>query len=198
MQDCIWYDKYSSIDFINSDITFVEDSPGSDIVTIAGCTYPVITYRDLIINPGDYGHISAFNIGYKQRMSGLNLNWLNSYSKSYIRFDDIDMGCGVRINWDTYIDGRTFIGNFVKLNAFVFVGHDSYIGDYSYISQHVVLDNSVTVGSRCYIFENSTLLPGVEVGDNTTIGAGSVVTKDIPEGVIAYGNPCKVVRECLI
>jgi acetyltransferase-like isoleucine patch superfamily enzyme len=50
------------------------------------------------------------------------------------------------------------------------------------------------VGEGCCIFENSTLLPGVNIGNNTIIGAGSVVTKDIPAGVIAYGNPCKVVR----
>ena len=39
------------------------------------------------------------------------------------------------------------------------------------------------------------ILPGVTVGDNTVIGAGSVVTKDIPSGVVAVGNPCRVLRE---
>jgi galactoside O-acetyltransferase len=38
-------------------------------------------------------------------------------------------------------------------------------------------------------------MPGVTIGDNTVIGAGSVVTKDIPSGVVAVGNPCKVMRE---
>ena len=39
-----------------------------------------------------------------------------------------------------------------------------------------------------------TILPGVTIGSNTVIGAGSVVTKDIPSGVVAVGNPCKVLR----
>ena len=39
------------------------------------------------------------------------------------------------------------------------------------------------------------MLPGVTIGSNTIIGAGSVVNKNIPEGVIAAGNPCKVIRE---
>jgi galactoside O-acetyltransferase len=39
------------------------------------------------------------------------------------------------------------------------------------------------------------ILPGVSIGDGSIIGAGSVVTKDIPENVIAVGNPCKVLRE---
>lgn len=40
-----------------------------------------------------------------------------------------------------------------------------------------------------------TALPGVAIGDNTVIGAGSVVTRDIPSGVVAVGNPCRVLRE---
>lgn len=38
-------------------------------------------------------------------------------------------------------------------------------------------------------------MPGVTIGDNTVIGAGSIVTKDIPAGVVAVGNPCRVMRE---
>lgn len=39
------------------------------------------------------------------------------------------------------------------------------------------------------------ILPGVKIGHNVVIGAGSVVTRDIPDNVIAYGNPCRVIRE---
>lgn len=42
---------------------------------------------------------------------------------------------------------------------------------------------------------NCCILPGVTIGDNTIIGAGSIVTKDIPENVIAAGNPCRIIRE---
>lgn len=38
-------------------------------------------------------------------------------------------------------------------------------------------------------------MPGVTIGDNVVIGSGSIVTKDIPSNVIAYGNPCRVIRE---
>jgi acetyltransferase-like isoleucine patch superfamily enzyme len=41
---------------------------------------------------------------------------------------------------------------------------------------------------------NVSLLPGVSIGDNSIIGAGSVITKDIPENVVAAGNPCQVIR----
>lgn len=51
------------------------------------------------------------------------------------------------------------------------------------------IGNNVWVGAGCII------LPGVTIGDNTVIGAGSVVTKDIPAGVVAVGNPCRILRE---
>lgn len=54
---------------------------------------------------------------------------------------------------------------------------------------------SVTIGNDVWIGSGSIILPGVTIGSGTTIGAGSVVTKDIPPNVLAYGVPCKVVRE---
>ena len=53
----------------------------------------------------------------------------------------------------------------------------------------------VTIGDNVWIGGNTVILPGVHIGSNTVIGAGSVVTKDIPDWVIAAGNPCKVIRE---
>ncbi|UVI33646.1 sugar O-acetyltransferase [Paenibacillus spongiae] len=53
----------------------------------------------------------------------------------------------------------------------------------------------ITVGNNVWIGGGVSVLPGVTIGDNTIIGAGSVVTKDIPSGVIAAGNPCRVIRE---
>ncbi len=53
----------------------------------------------------------------------------------------------------------------------------------------------VTIGDNVWIGGNTVILPGVHIGSNTVIGAGSVVTKDIPDWVIAAGNPCKVIRK---
>lgn len=53
----------------------------------------------------------------------------------------------------------------------------------------------VTVGDNVWIGGNTVILPGVHIGSNTVIGAGSVVTKDIPDWVVAGGNPCKVIRQ---
>ena len=52
----------------------------------------------------------------------------------------------------------------------------------------------IRVGSNVWIGGSTGVVPGVTVGSNVVIGAGSVVTKDIPDHVVACGNPCRVVR----
>ena len=53
----------------------------------------------------------------------------------------------------------------------------------------------VEIGSDVWVGGGALILPGVRVGSRTIIGAGSVVTRDIPDGVLAAGNPCRVIRE---
>ena len=52
----------------------------------------------------------------------------------------------------------------------------------------------IHIGSRVWIGGGTIVRPGMTIGDDTTIGAGSVVTKPIPAGVVAAGNPCRVIR----
>ena len=52
----------------------------------------------------------------------------------------------------------------------------------------------VRIGEDCWLGAGVIVLPGVTIGRGSVIGAGSVVTKDIPENVVAFGNPCRVVR----
>ena len=53
----------------------------------------------------------------------------------------------------------------------------------------------IQIGNNVWIGADVSILPGVKIGDNSVIGAGSVVTKDIPAGVLAFGNPCKIIRK---
>jgi len=73
-------------------------------------------------------------------------------------------------------------------NMIITSTHDLY--DFS-----VVIGKPVTIGDNVWITSNVTILPGVTIGSNSVIGAGSVVTKDIPSGVFAAGNPCKVIKK---
>ncbi len=53
----------------------------------------------------------------------------------------------------------------------------------------------ITVGNNVWFGASVTVLPGVHIGNNAVIGAGSVVNRDIPDGVVAVGNPCRVLRK---
>jgi galactoside O-acetyltransferase len=76
---------------------------------------------------------------------------------------------------------RFFGGELVDIVfSLVMVGRDEY---------------PITVGNNVWIGAQVVVLPGVTIGDEVVIGAGSVVNKDIPSGVIAAGNPCKVIRK---
>ena len=57
------------------------------------------------------------------------------------------------------------------------------------------LGNAIDIGDEVWIGGGAIVCPGVRIGARSVIGAGSVVTKDIPEGVVAVGNPCRVLRE---
>jgi acetyltransferase-like isoleucine patch superfamily enzyme len=88
------------------------------------------------------------------------------------------------------------IGAFTMIGAGVCIsgvnhGMDPEAGPYRFQPPRCL---PVTIGSNVWIGMNSTILPGVSIGDNTVIGAGSVVTRSIPAGVVAYGSPCRVIR----
>lgn len=61
-------------------------------------------------------------------------------------------------------------------------------------SQGLEFAKPIRIGNHVWIGANVSALPGVTIGDNTIIGAGSVVNRDIPSGVVAAGNPCRVIR----
>ena len=61
-------------------------------------------------------------------------------------------------------------------------------------SQGLEFAKPIRIGNHVWIGANVSVLPGVTIGDNTIIGAGSVVNRDIPSGVVAAGNPCRVIR----
>jgi maltose O-acetyltransferase len=62
------------------------------------------------------------------------------------------------------------------------------------LRRHKEYAKPITIGSDVWIGGGAIIGPGVTIGDRTVIGAGSVVMRDIPAGVVAYGNPCRVVR----
>ncbi len=130
-------------------------------------------------------------------------------------FAEIGPGCYIEpplhANW---------AGKFVHLGRSVYVNFNLtlvddtaiYIGDYTMIGPNVTIATGthpilpalrenfyqfnmpVRIGRNCWLGAGTIILPGVTIGDNVVVGAGSVVTHDLPDNVVAVGNPCRVLR----
>lgn len=108
------------------------------------------------------------------------------------------LGRGVLINSKVSIAAHTTIGDFVSINRHVSIGHHTNIGDYCSINPGVNIAGNVTIGEGTTIGMGTNILHTVKIGKNSIIGSGSVVTKDIPDNVVAYGSPCKIIRDNVI
>lgn len=107
----------------------------------------------------------------------------------------VNLKHGIIIDALCVISSQTSIGFGVSLKRSASVGHHCTIGDYVEINPGVTISGSVTIGVGTLIGSGASVMDRVTIGSNTVIGMGSVVTKDIPDNVVAYGNPCNVVRE---
>ena len=107
------------------------------------------------------------------------------------------------------IGPRTYInrGTMIDADALIEIGEQTMIGPFCYITDHdhsfaagtapaagPLISAPTHIGARCWIGAHVTILKGVTVGDGSVVGAGSVVTGSLPPGVVAVGNPARVVR----
>lgn len=105
------------------------------------------------------------------------------------------IGKGVLVECGCLVTPSPTIGDNVVVNTGSQVNHDNIVGNHVYIASGVILSGGVTIEENTLLDDGVVVTLGRKVGKNCIIGAGGIVTKDIPDGVVAYGNPCKVVRE---
>ena len=131
-------------------------------------------------------------------------------------FAEIGEGCYIEPPLHANWGGRhVHFGKGVYANFGLTLVDDThiYVGDYTLIGPNVVIATAghpiepglreqayqynipVRIGRNCWLGAGVIIVPGVTIGDNVVIGAGSVVTKDIPDNVVAVGNPCRVLRQ---
>ena len=131
-------------------------------------------------------------------------------------FAEVGEGCYVEspfhANWGGH---HVHLGKNVYINMGAKMVDDThiYIGDGTMLGPNVVIATaghpidprlrgkglqynlSVRIGKNCWLGAGVIVMPGVTIGDDAVIGAGSVVTRDIPSGVVAVGNPCRILRK---
>ena len=101
---------------------------------------------------------------------------------------------GVFIAANAIIAASAIIESGCIINHAAIIDHDCSVGEYSHIAPNATLGGGVSTGRRCLVGSGAIILPNITVGDYAVIGAGSVVTKDVPKGVIMAGNPAREIN----
>ena len=175
--------------------------------------------KGLIYNPGDEKIISE-QLQYQDKLWEFNQLKPSQYSEKIKYMKEMFAECGdncyielpFRANWgghhvhfgdNVYAnfnltlvdDGHIYVGDQVMFGPNVTVATAGHPIDPKLRGRGLQFNKDVHIGANSWIGAGAIIMPGVTIGKNVVIGAGSIVTKDIPDNVIAVGNPCKVLRE---
>ena len=115
--------------------------------------------------------------------------------------EDSSVGRGTAIGTGTQLDGRVSIGDDCSIQSLVYLPGMTEVGSRVFIGPHAVVTNDkyppsrrlvgVKIGNGCIVGANSVLVAPITLGDGSMIAAGSIVTKDVPRGVVVKGAPAK-------
>lgn len=141
---------------------------------------------------------------YIKKMVSKMLYGPKSDSESYIKYlrkngCDIGEGCYFYSPRTTVVDIRTdwiTIGKYTKITSgVVILAHDYSPSVLVHTHNEILLEGGkhTSIGDNCFIGVNAIILPGRHIGDNCIIGTGAVVTTDIPDNMVAVGNPAKII-----
>ena len=189
-------DKYDVIGFLDSNDSRIGDFfEGKKILG----NYQKEDLRKLSENIGTNKFFIGFgNMKYRKKVFEyfINNGWeaVNIIHPNAVISKKAKLGRGILIECGCLITPNPIIGDNVVINTGSQVNHDNIIENHVYIASGVVLSGGIKIGENTLLDDGVIITLGCSVGENSLIGAGGVVTKNIPAGVVAYGNPCKVIR----
>ena len=115
---------------------------------------------------------------------------------AYVNSDAI-LEEGVIVFVGATISSTVRLGKCTAVLTYGLVGHDAVIGDFCQISAMALVNGHVKIGDKCFIGGSVCVRDEITIGENSIISMGACVLKDVPEGVIAMGNPARVIQKNL-
>lgn len=138
-----------------------------------------------------FGNCSArLRLAEHVKLKGFQL--VSAIHPSAIIAKDASIKQGVVVAAGAVINSECKIGENVIINTSSSVDHECIIGDGAHICPGVHLAGNVTVGTGSWVGIGTCVIDHITIGSSSLIGAGSVVIKNIPDNVVAYGNPARV------
>ena len=129
-----------------------------------------------------------------KKVKKLKLNITSLIDPSASISPTASIGQGVIAYPFTIIASSAIIGNNVLVNASSVIGHDIKVGNNTVISSHVDVGGACIIGENSYIGMGSMIKEKLSIGSNVIVGISSAVHRNIPDGVIAMGNPARPLR----
>lgn len=122
-----------------------------------------------------------------------NFNFVKAIHPSARIAKGVDIGKGTAIMANCVINSYSKIGDFCIVNSNSSLDHDSIMDHFSSLAPGVVTGGDVRIGGYSAICLGAMIIHGVTIGKHSVIGAGSTVLKNIPDLVISYGSPSKII-----
>ena len=116
------------------------------------------------------------------------------HATSYVS-ESASVGKGIQILAQSAICARVQLGNYVIINTAASVDHETVLGDGVHLAPGVRLAGCIEIGNNSFLGTGAVVLPRKKIGSNVIVGAGSIVTKNLPDNVICYGSPAKIVSD---